>query len=159
MFRAARRVSVTCRAGNTKNIGELPKLEKVASRAAENDIDERELLAKTPEYDDRHTQGSPSGAKPIACRQVLRVFDRFMRGAAIAIQANLSVSSIIVIDLAIDLLEFFSKLADMHCKLEIYLTPIAELSQSMPGLFNNARGVRRCLRRHTRSLSEGMDSL
>jgi hypothetical protein len=59
-----------------------------------------------------------------------------MGGVAIGIQANPGLSAIvvggvrIVIDLAIDFVEFHCKLADMLSKLEDYLEPLAKLAEA-----------------------------
>ncbi|OCK73445.1 hypothetical protein K432DRAFT_420720 [Lepidopterella palustris CBS 459.81] len=59
-----------------------------------------------------------------------------MGGIAIGIQAHPEISSLvvgavrIVIDLAIDFVTFFSKLADMLCQFEDYLGPLAEYAKA-----------------------------
>jgi hypothetical protein len=58
-----------------------------------------------------------------------------MGGIAIGIQAYPDISSLvvgavrIVIDLAIDFVEFFGKLADMLCQFEDYLEPLADFAK------------------------------
>ena len=58
--------------------------------------------------------------------KLLRMLDRFMGGVSIGIQGYPDVSAIIVggirvvIDLAIEFVEFYTKLADIFCQFEDY---------------------------------------
>ena len=114
-----------------EHIDKLPESEKEIFREASETINEQTLLAKIREYNAQHAHDSSFRPQAERLSKLLGILDRFMGGVAIGIQANPEISSIIVggirivIDLAIDFVEFFSKLTEMLCQLEDYLAPLA----------------------------------
>jgi ankyrin repeat domain-containing protein 50 len=119
-----------------KHLETLPKSEKDIFLAASKTINEHDLLGKIREYDAQHARDSSFRPHAERLSKFLRILDRFMGGVSIGIQANPDVSSIIVggfrvvIDLAIDFVEFFSNLTEMLCQLEDYLTPLAAFAEA-----------------------------
>jgi hypothetical protein len=120
-----------------KHIDKLPESEKdVFFRAASHPINEHDLLAQIQQYDAQHAHHSSLRPQTERLSRVLGILDRFMGGVVIAIQANPDLSSIIVggirvvIDLAIDFVQFFDKLTDMLCQLQDYLAPLSVLAKA-----------------------------
>jgi hypothetical protein len=119
-----------------RKLDKLPESEKNAFQTASKNIDERDLLARIREHDVQHAHESSFRPQAERLSKLLRVLDRFMGGVAIGIQANPELSAIIVggirivIDLAIDYVEFFSKLTDMLCQFEDYLAPLAGFAEA-----------------------------
>jgi hypothetical protein len=119
-----------------KHIDKLEESEKETFRAASKTINEHELLAKIRRYDAQHACDSSFRPQAEPLSNLLRVLDRFMGGVSIGIQANPELSAIIVggirivIDLAIDFIQFFGKLTDMLCQFEDYLAPLASFNKA-----------------------------
>lgn len=117
-----------------KHLDKLTGAEKEAFRKASKTIDEENLLSKARAYDDAHKQVSSFRPQAERLAKFLNLLNRFMGGIAIGIQAYPEISSLvvgavrIVIDLAIDFVQFFSKLADMLCQFEDYLEPLADFA-------------------------------
>jgi hypothetical protein len=116
-------------------IDKLAEAEKEAFRTAFKNIDEHNLLTKVREQDNQHASSSSFRPRAQRLSRLLRLLDRFMGGVAIGIQANPDLSCIIVgavrvvIDLAVDFVEFFSKLTDMLCRFEDYLPSLAKFAE------------------------------
>jgi hypothetical protein len=117
-------------------LDKLPELQKAAFRTASQSIDETKLLAEVRKHDNQHAQDSTLRRRAESISKLLRLLDRLMGGVAIGIQANPDLSAIIVggvrvvIDLAVDFAEFFSKLTDMLCQFEEYLSALAALAEA-----------------------------
>jgi hypothetical protein len=115
-------------------IDELPESEKESFRTVSESFSENEMLGKIREYDACHARNSSFRPRADRLLRFFGVLSRFMSGVAIGIQANPDISAIIigaicvVINIAMQFLEFYGKLADMLCQFEDYLPPLAELA-------------------------------
>lgn len=118
-----------------RHLDKLSDTEKDEFQAASKSLKEDNLLRRVREPETAHAQDSVFRPQAERLSKFLMLFDRFMGGVAIAIQANPDLSAIvvggirIVIDLAIDFAKFFSKLTDMLCQFEDYLEPLAKVAQ------------------------------
>lgn len=121
-----------------RHLDKITDTEREAFREASKTITEGNLLSKARACDDAHKQSSSFRPQTARLSKFLNLLNRFMGGIAIGIQAYPEISSLvvgavrIVIDLAIDFMEFFSKLADMLCQFEDYLEPLAVLMEAAP---------------------------
>jgi hypothetical protein len=119
-----------------RHLDKITDAEKEAFREASKSIDEENLLSKARACDDAHKQRSSFRPQAERLAKLLNLLDRFMGGIAIGIQAHPEISSLvvgavrIVIDLAINFVDFFSKLADMLCQFEDYLEPLADFAKA-----------------------------
>jgi ankyrin repeat domain-containing protein 50 len=119
-----------------RHLDTITGAEKEAFREARKTINEDNLLLKARECDNAHQQRSLFRPQAERLARFLKLLDRFMGGIAIGIQAYPEISSLvvgavrIVIDLAIDFMDFFSKLADMLCQFEDYLQPLADVAKA-----------------------------
>jgi hypothetical protein len=119
-----------------KHLDKLPDSEKDAFKAAWKDVDERQLLARVQIWGVQHARESSFRPQAERLSKLLRVLDRFMGGLAIGTQANPDLSAIvvggirIVIDLAIDYVQLFSKLTEITCQLQDYLALLADFAEA-----------------------------
>lgn len=118
-----------------RHLHKITDAEKEAFWEALTKIDEDNLLSRVRAYDNTHKQSSSFRPQAERLSNFLNLLNRFMRGIAIGIQAYPGISSLvvgavrIVIDLAIDFVTFFNRLADMLCQFENYLGPLASYAE------------------------------
>lgn len=130
--------NVALAAAIEKHLADLPNAEKDAFRNASRTIDEKTMLDRISTFDQNHHDASSFRQCAPKLEATLRLLDKFMAGISIAIQANPDPSSIVVgairvvLDVAIGFVEFFSKLADMICRLGDFLEPLAEYAKAPP---------------------------
>lgn len=112
---------------------DLPQNEKDAFREASKTLDEETLLHHVKEYDDKHKELSSFRPRVERARIKISESSRAVHGGvAISIQPNPDTSAlvvgavrILVLDLALRFVTFFTRLTDMLSRLSDYLEPLA----------------------------------
>lgn len=119
-----------------RHLAQIPEAEKEAFRKASKSIDEGNLLLRARECDEAHKQNSSFRPQAERLSKFLGLLNRFMGGIAIGIQAQPEISALvvgavrIVIDLAIDFVNFFSKLSEMLCQFQEYLEVLSKYAKA-----------------------------
>jgi hypothetical protein len=134
------RASAGLRLAIQRHLDKLPVPEKEGFREAAKTINKDILLFKARKCDDAHKHTSSFRPQAERLGKLPNLLDRFMGGAVNGIQTHPEISSLVVggvriiIDLAINFVEFFSKRADMLWRFEDYLEPLADFA-SIPGFY------------------------
>jgi ankyrin repeat domain-containing protein 50 len=133
----------TARSGNcalelaiVRHLAVLPEVERDAFREAANSLTDENVLDHVKAYDAQHKETSHHRSHAEALARFLGLLNRFMAGITIFIQSNPNVSALVVggvrlvIDVAVNFIEFSPKLSDMFCRFADFLAPLTEYAKA-----------------------------
>lgn len=119
-----------------KHLANLSEAEKDAFLSSSRTLDERHILDRISTLDQSHHDASRFRKWAPKLENTLRVLHRFMDAISVAMQGFVEPSSIvigamrIVLNVATGFVEFFTKLAEMICRLGDFLGPLAEYAKA-----------------------------